>query len=291
MHQDEGGAGDGPRILAGLVGQHLVEALVPVGTGGGGLEGAVVGRDERAGGVLQLGVGHLVLLDVGVLDVADRVGQAVHESGDAFVALATRAGGPVHGRAFADLALPLGVDLAQVVGEQEAGARTVGAANRGDGGVRQGQRTVQCLDGGIVPLGDLAQVDVAQHLAVELQLARLDAGDVDHGDHAADDGGELHQALGLQFVVLQGRVRRAEIDGLGFDLLQASARTDRLVVDLDAGGLVEIGRPLGVQRCGEAGAGAGHVLCEGGNGEQRGHEAGGCKFERRFHKASLRSKK
>ena len=39
VHQDEGGAGDRPGVLAGLLGQDLVEALAPVGTRGGGLEG------------------------------------------------------------------------------------------------------------------------------------------------------------------------------------------------------------------------------------------------------------
>jgi hypothetical protein len=63
-----------------------------------------------------------------------------------------------------------------------------------------------------------------------------------------------------QFVVLQRHVGGAEVDGLGFDLLDAGAGADRLVVDLDAGGLVVVGGPLGIQGRREAGAGAGHVL-------------------------------
>ncbi len=38
VHQDEGGAGNGPCGLTGLIGQNLVEALAPVGTGRSGLE-------------------------------------------------------------------------------------------------------------------------------------------------------------------------------------------------------------------------------------------------------------
>ncbi|MNE64462.1 hypothetical protein D3C80_1598760 [compost metagenome] len=70
----------------------------------------------------------------------------------------------------------------------------------------------------------------------------------------------MHQALLGQFVVFQRLIRSAEVHGLGVDLLDASAGTHRLVVDLDAGGLVVIGRPLGIQGCGEARAGAGGFL-------------------------------
>ena len=68
---------------------------------------------------MHQGIGHLVLLDVGVLDVADRIRQLGDERRDAFVALAARAGGPVDGGALTDLGLPLGVYLGQVVGEDE----------------------------------------------------------------------------------------------------------------------------------------------------------------------------
>jgi hypothetical protein len=134
------------------------------------------------------------------------------------------------------------------------------SAHRGDGGVRQVQAGVQRLDGGVVPLGDLAQVDVAQHLAAQAQLAGSDALDVDHGDHATDDGRELHQALLGQLFVLQRRIGGAEVHRLRLDLAQAGAGAHRLVVDPGAGRLVVVGRPLGVQRRREAGAGAGHVL-------------------------------
>ncbi|MPM40441.1 hypothetical protein SDC9_87082 [bioreactor metagenome] len=273
VHQDEGGAGDGPGTFTRLVRQDLIEALAPVGTGSGGLEGGVVRLHELACAVLQQGVGHLVLLHIGVLDVANGVGQTAHESGHAFVALAACAGGPVHGRAFTHLVFPLGVHLRQIVGEQEAGARAIGAAHRSDVGVRQLDVGVQCGDGCIVPLGDLAQVDVAQHLAAELELACLDALDVHHGDHATDHGGELHQALLVQLVVLQGSVGSAEVHGLGFDLTQTGTRTHGLVVDLDAGCLVVVGCPLGVQRSREAGASAGgFALCHGGRESTHRHQ-------------------
>ena len=73
--------------------------------------------------------GHLVLLGVGVLDVADRAVEALHVGGDALVALAADAGRPFHRGAVADLLFPLGADLGQIVGEDERGARAVGAVH------------------------------------------------------------------------------------------------------------------------------------------------------------------
>ena len=263
VHQDEGGTSDGPGILAGLVGQDLVEGLGPFRTSGCSLEGGVVRRDEIASAVLQQGVVHLVLLHVGVFDIADGIGQTVHESCNAFIALAASAHRPVHGRALANLGLPVRADLAQVIREDEAGTRTVGTAHRRDRVVRQCQRGIQRLQGRIVPFGDLAKVDVGQCSAVELELTGGNALDVDDRHHAPDHGGELHQALGLQVFVLQRHVGSAEVHGLGFDLLDASARTDGLVIDLDAGGLVVVNRPLGIQRRRKGGAGTGNILGQG----------------------------
>ena len=103
----------------------------------------------------------------------------LHVGGDAFVALAAHAGRPLHRRALADLGLPLGADLRQVVGEDERGARAVGAVHDGDVAA-SGSFTprVQRGDRRVVPLGDLAEVDVGEHRAGQLELARADALDV-----------------------------------------------------------------------------------------------------------------
>jgi hypothetical protein len=128
-----------------------------------------------------------------------------------------------------------------------------------DVGRRQLQVGVQRLDGGVVPLLDLAEEDFGQDLARQLQLARFDAVDVHHGHGAADDGRELQQTVLFQVSCLHGIVRGAEIDGLGDDLLLAAARTDRLVVDRVVGGCLVVRRPLGVDGVRERCAGAGHV--------------------------------
>src|SRR5207245_2210113 len=106
---------------------------------------------------------------------------------------------------------PLGVHLRQVVREDKAGARTVSAANHGDRCVLQWYARVQGGQGGIVPLGDLAQVDVTEDMARELDLPGLDALDVDHGHDAANDARKLNQAVLGQFVVLERHVGRTEI--------------------------------------------------------------------------------
>ncbi len=128
-----------------------------------------------------------------------------------------------------------------------------------DVGRGQLQVGVQRLDGGVVPLLDLAQEDVGQDLARQLQLARLDAVDVHDGHGAADHGGELQQAVLFQVGSLHRVIRGAEVDGLCNDLLLAAARTDGLVVDRVVGRSLVVGRPLGVDRVRERCAGAGHV--------------------------------
>ena len=117
----------------------------------------LIGYAHRLAGLVdETGVGQLVLLRIGVLDIADRVGQAVHKRGNTFVALATSTDRPVDRRALAHLGLPLGVDLREVVREQEGSSRAVGAAHHLDLVVGQGDPGVQPGDRGVVPLRDLA---------------------------------------------------------------------------------------------------------------------------------------
>ena len=119
-------------------------------------------------------------------------------------------------------------------------------------------------------------------MLVAMQL--LNPLQIDHRHHAANHGGELDLALGLEHVVGLGHVRSTKINRLGVDLLDTTARADGLVVDLDAGGLVVVGRPLGVNRRGEAGTGTGDFLSA-----DRNAECGDCGksqqrvAERRFH--------
>nr|GEU28454.1 hypothetical protein [Tanacetum cinerariifolium] len=281
VHQDERHARDRPRVFTGLVGQHHAEArgLGPLGVGGGSLEEFVVRLQEVAVLVFQLGVLHLVLFRECPLDVTNGTLDALHVGGNAFVTLAAHAHDPFHGSAGADLGFEVGAGLGQEVGEQERRARTVGAVHHGDVFGRQLHARVQRGNRGVVPLGDLAQVDVGHDRTGQFQLARGDAVQVDHGDHAAHDGRELHQALGVQVFRFHGRVRRAEIDGLGFDLLDAGTGADGLVVQAVAGGGFVGLRPFRVDRVWEGCAGAGHI---GGRGSGRqGHHGAGTDYQGR----------
>ena len=100
---------------------------------------------------------HLVLLGVGVLDVADGALDALHEGGHAFIALAAHAHDHVHRGAFADGALPLRADLGQVVGEDEGSAGAVSTAYGENGVLGQLDARVQAGDRRVIPALDLAE--------------------------------------------------------------------------------------------------------------------------------------
>ncbi len=126
----------------------------------------------------------------------------------------------------------------------------------GDVGVRQLHVRVELLDRRIIPLGDLAGVDLGQRLAVETQLARLNALEMYDRYNAAHDHRELQQAVLVQLIFFQRRIRRTEIDGLGFDLLDTATGADGLVVELHAGLLLVGLRPLRIHRVRERRASA-----------------------------------
>src|SRR5690606_23361050 len=160
-----------------------------------GREGFLCRLDKLAVLVLQLGPRQVVLLGIGVLDVADGGAKLANIGCNTFVALAALASGPLDRLAFAHGVFPLRRNLGQVVGPAESRARTVGTVNNDDVGVGQVQVGVHFFDGGIVPLLDLGQEDVGQNRAGKLQGAGLDAFDVDDGHRAAHDGGELEQVV------------------------------------------------------------------------------------------------
>src|SRR6185312_13075070 len=204
-------------------------------------------------GILQVDPGELVLHGIGVFDVADRALDLAHVLRHAFVALAAHAGRPFHGGAELDLAGPGRVDLGQVVGEVERGARTVRTMHHGDLARGQAQAGVQRGDLRVIPVGDLAKEDVGQGGAVQLDLVGLHTGNVDHRHDAADHDRELAQAELLQVFGLHRRVGGAEVDGAFLDLRDAGTGADRLVVEVVAGLLGVGGRPLGHDRVDEAG--------------------------------------
>ena len=101
--------------------------------------------------------------------------------------------------------------------------------------------------------------------AVEGQLAGLDPIDIDHHHDAGHHRRELDQAIGLQLAGAERHVGRAEGDLLALDLPDAIGRADRAIVHGDAGLFLVGLDPLGINRIGEARAGARNL----GGGDRR----------------------
>jgi len=88
---------------------------------------------------------------------------------------------------------------------------------------RQLGRRIELGDSRIVPGLDLAEEDLGERWAIDHEIAGLDALDVDDRHDAAHDHRELNESAVVKFLAGERRVRGAEGDGLGFDLLDAAA--------------------------------------------------------------------
>src|SRR5262249_4591000 len=191
------------------------------------------------------------------LDVAERARLLLHLARDALVPLAAESDRPVHGRAAADLLVPLGADLREIVHPNVRRAASVRPVNHDDRLTRQRHAGVERGDLRVVPLGDLAQEDVREHLARELELRRIRqiVGRDDRAEHGRDV-----QELGrrrLELFIAHRAVGGAEVDRARGHLLDAAAAADRLVVEADLG--IHLGvliEPLRVDRVWERRAGA-----------------------------------
>jgi hypothetical protein len=105
-------------------------------------------------------------------------------------------------------------------------------------------------------------------------MAGLDALDVDDRHDAAHHHRELNETAVVKLLAGKRRVSGSEDDGLGFDLLDAATRADRLVVQPVARlFLVGIG-PFGIDRVRKGRSGARDVDCDRGSDRCRGDEPG-----------------
>ena len=136
--------------------------------------------------------------------------------------------------------------------------------HHGDLRIRQFHARIEFGDRHVIPLGNAAEEDAGERIAVEHEFAGFDAVDVVGRHDAADDAGKLAEPVFRQFIGVERLVGGAEIDRTGLDLGDAAARADRLVIDVVAGLLGEAGRPLGQHRIDEAGTRTGDI---GGRGE------------------------
>ena len=168
VHEDEGRRGHRPGRVARLVGQDEVETrrMRPVGVGCRGLEGILRRSDRLAGLVDHVGVGQLILYGIGVFDIADRALGAGTLLATPSLPLPPIP--PGHSTVVATPTLAsIRAHLAEIVGEVEGRARAVGAMDGGDRQVGQVELGIELLDRRVVPLGDLAEIDVGERRAVE----------------------------------------------------------------------------------------------------------------------------
>ena len=166
---------------------------------------------------------HLVLQRIGILDIANGTRRARDQRRDALIALAAEPYRPFDRGILADLVLPFRAHLREIVGEDERCPGTVGTVDYRDACVGQLQAGIEFGDRGIIPLGDLPQIDVGDGWAVEGHLPRLNAEQVYHHHLAADDRRKLYETGLLELLRLQRHVGSAEIDRFGLDLGNTTA--------------------------------------------------------------------
>ena len=205
---------------------------------------------------------HVILRRVDELDVAEREWAVADHARDTLITLLSNAQRPFNGSGRADLLLELRAHLAQVVREDIVCARSVRTIDRKDGVVGKVHAGVVPCDTGIVPLGDLAQVNVGDNVSGELEF-RIDAWQVVRGNNCAEHGRNVKQLLlGLrQLLIIHRAIGCAEVDDHLRDLANACTRANRLVVDLNTRmRLAVLGEPTLINRVGKGAARAREML-------------------------------
>ena len=197
--------------------------MLPVGACSGSFKSAVIRLDELTITVLQLGISHFCLQRVSVFNITDGILDLLYVRSHAFVTLAAGSHFPVHLGIFTNSRFPFFAYLGQVVSEDECGTGAVSAMDYIDSCIRQFCACVECNDSRVIPFADLAKENLSQNFSIQLQLASFDADYVNNRNHTSHYCGELHQSVFFQCLWLQWHVRRAEIHGLGDDLLDAAA--------------------------------------------------------------------
>ena len=257
--------------VAALVGQDPGEGADRVALGAGGIglftgqvgiqNDAVEGRGaalearlhEPAGLVLE-GSGLENTLDEGLVDIANRTRGVGEHTGDAVIALAAHAYGPVHRLANAEFGLEGGREGGEGIGEGKGGAAAVGTVGHGD-------LASTALE--LFPVGDGSEEHIGNLLLGQLQITTgLVVGDGDGATH----GRKLHHtALHLGGLGAGDRlITGGKVDGASNELADAGAGTHGLIVgfrtttcgQISEPTLIDGGREGGSRRV-EVGASAG----------------------------------
>src|SRR5262249_53374748 len=123
----------------------------------------------------------LVLLGVGVFDVADRALGLRDVVGDALVALGADAGRPFDRGVGTHVRLPFRADLREIVREDEGRAGPVRAVNDRDRVRRQLRLRIELFDRRIVPGLAFAEEDLGERRPVENELTGRNSLEIDTG--------------------------------------------------------------------------------------------------------------
>ena len=152
-------------------------------------------------------------------------------------------------------------DRVQVLREVVRGTARVAAVDRGDLEVREVLAGVDAPQTRVIPVRDLAEIDVGQDRTGDPQVV-LDAVDVVHNGRRGEHPRDLDAAAARRELIdRKGRVAGAEVDCLVRDGGDAAATADRVVGDLDLLCRLVALLPDGDQRRRERGAGALELAC------------------------------
>ncbi len=267
-----GAARNRPGVRASVISQNDVEVLrlVEINVGSGILKALEARAHDLAIAIDHAGIGHLVFENVSIFNVTDGAGNALHISCHTLVALTAYPGGPVQRGVGTDFLFPLRADLGEVVSKSERGTGTVRAVHHGDIHAGELEAGVELFDRRIIPLLDLAKIDVSNDGAAKNQLTRLNARQVVHQVFACNRRRELNQSIFFQFFRFEGHIAGAKRHRAGLDLSNTATRPDALIVDLGASLFLIDDGPFHHQGVHPGAARASQA----GSGKSRGHDAG-----------------
>src|SRR5207302_6056377 len=132
--------------------------------------------------------------------------------GNAFISLLTNSRGPLDCCTSTNLPLEVRADFGQKIRKDEGCSAAFGTVDRQNLIVGKIDSGIVFGDAGVVPGGDLAQVDVCDYVAGEVEFFTHSRDVVDRNHCAQDRGQSDHLNLGCsKLLVGHGDVARAEV--------------------------------------------------------------------------------
>ena len=137
-----------------------------------------------------------------------------------------------------------------------------------DSQIRQGQTRIKRGNFRGVPFGDFGKMNTSDHVRGQFELAGHNTVKVYNRHNATNNGRKLHQTFLLELFGLQRHVGCAKVHGFGFNLLNAAAGADRLIIEADARRSFVSLCPFRINRVRKGRAGASQFCSVGGKRHQ-----------------------